>query len=77
MTITFRLDEERRGALRKRAAALGKTESELLRDLIDREINRPTVAERAGDLIGCLSLDPKRIDTDPWRKTIRRNNWRG
>lgn len=76
MTITFRLDEKRRAALRERAAALRKSESELLRDLIDREISRPTVAERAGDLIGCLSLDPKRIDIDPWRRMIRRNNWR-
>jgi hypothetical protein len=76
VTITFRIDEQRRGALRKRAAALGKSESELLRDLIDREISMPTVAERAGNLIGCLTLDPKRIDSDPWRKTIRQNNWR-
>lgn len=76
VTITFRIDEQRRGALRKRAAALGKSESELLRDLIDREISMPTVAERAGKLIGSLALDPKRIDSDSWRKTIRQNNWR-
>jgi hypothetical protein len=59
-----------------RAGALGKSESEPLRDLVDREINIPTVAERAGSLIGCLTLDSKRIDSDPWRKAIRQNNWR-
>jgi hypothetical protein len=60
--------------LRRKAKMLGKTESELLRELVDRELQPRTMGERIGHLQGTLSFDVK--DPDSLRQALRERNWR-
>ena len=73
-TVTFRLDETLRKKLRSRARALGQSESEFLRKMLDREL-RP---RRLGDVIGHLkgALGPAIREPDEISKQIRERNWR-
>ena len=73
-TLTFRMEKEQREKLRKRAAALGKSESELLREILDRELDERPLSERIGHLAGSISLP--RDKGDEWAKHIRKQNWR-
>ena len=58
-TLTIRLPIALRQALRARAAATGKTESELVRELIAGHLQRKgTVGERAGRHFGRLDFAP-------------------
>ena len=76
-TITIRLDAKQRRALRDRAAAEGKSESEVVRDLIDGQLQkRGTLGERAGRNLGVLDFAPGSADSDPWRAHLRRTNTR-
>ncbi len=76
-TLTIRLPGTQRKALRARAAATGKTESELVRELIEGQLqHRGTVGERAGRHFGKLDFAPASVDTDPWRAHLRRTNTR-
>jgi hypothetical protein len=75
-TLTIRLPASQRRALSSKAAAAGKTESEIVRNLIERELVEQTVGERVGELFGCLSLPHGARTTDSWRKNIRARNWR-
>jgi len=76
-SLTIRLSAAQRKALRARAAAAGKTESEIVRDAVDRELRakRP-LGERIGKYLGCLDVDPGAAGGDAWRDHIRRMNWR-
>ena len=75
-TLTIRLPKRQREALRRRAKAEQKTESALLRELIERETNRGFDFERVRHLIGSVRIDRKKISRDSWAAQIRRNNWR-
>lgn len=75
-TLTIRLPASQRRALSSKAAAAGKTESEIVRALIERELAEQTVGERVGALFGCLSLPHDAKVPDPWRKSLRARNWR-
>jgi hypothetical protein len=75
-TLTIRLPAGQRRALSSKAAAAGKTESEIVRDLIERELAEQTVGERVGALFGCLSLPHRAKRKHSWRKSIRARNWR-
>lgn len=76
-TLTIRLDAGHRKALRARAAAIGKTESEIVRDLIEGQLqHKGTVGERAGRHFGRLDFAPESGDVDPWRAHLRRMNSR-
>jgi hypothetical protein len=75
-TLTIRLPASQRRALSSKAAAAGKTESEIVRDLIEHELAEQTVGERVGTLFGCLTLRHDAEPMDPWRKRIRTRNWR-
>ncbi len=75
-TLTIRLTAKHREALRRRAAAEKCSESALVRDLIDREINRGFDFERVRHLVGSIAGSPKHWAKDPWRKHIRQRNWR-
>jgi hypothetical protein len=72
-TFTFRMSAKQRAKLRRRAKLFGKSEAELLRDILDRELDDRPMGERLKHLKGSLWL-PK--DNDPWRKLIREHNWR-
>ncbi len=76
-TLTIRLDAAQRQALRARAAAMGQTESEVVRNLIAGQLQRNgTVGERAGRHFGRLDFAPASGDGDPWRAHLRRANTR-
>ena len=75
-TLTIRLPATQRRALSSKAAAAGKSESEIVRDLIARELADQSIGERAGALFGCLSLRSSSPAKDRWRATIKARNWR-
>ena len=76
-TLTIRLPAAQRKALRARAAATGRTESELVRELIAVQLHtKGTLGERAGGFLGRLDFEPAALDRDPWRSHIRRMNSR-
>ena len=71
--LTIRLDRALDQALEARAKALGKTRSELVRELIDRAVSAEPMKQRVGHLEGRLEL-PRTRST--WRANIRSRNWR-
>jgi len=76
-TLTIRLQEGQRQALRRAARTLKKTESEYIRELLARDLASAPFRERVGDLAG--SLDSGRLrdgDKDAFREAVRRNNRR-
>ena len=76
-TLTIRLPAAQRKALRARAAAIGRTESELVRELINLQLRaKGTLGERAGHYLGRLDFEPAALDRDPWRVHLRRMNSR-
>jgi predicted DNA-binding protein len=75
-TLTIRLPAKQREALRRRAAAEKRTESALVREMIEREIQRGFDFERVRHLVGSIVSRPKHWEKDAWRKHIRERNWR-
>jgi hypothetical protein len=75
-TLTIRLGTKQREALRRRAAAERRSESALVRDMIDREIQRGFDFDRIRHLVGSIASPPRHWEKDPWRKHIRQRNWR-
>jgi hypothetical protein len=73
-TLTFRLESEKRKKLRKKAALLGKSESEFLREMLDRELEDRPLSAAIGHLKGTLSFDVKSHDS--LRQALRDRNWR-
>lgn len=73
-TITVRADEELREELEKRAAAQGKSLSEVVRDILQDAVGGGSFGERTARLKGSLTL-PRR-PTEPWRRQLRQRNWR-
>ena len=76
-TLTIRLPGKQREALRRRAAAEKRSESALVRDLIEQEIQRGFDFDRVRHLVGSIASASKHWEKDPWRKHIRQRNWRG
>lgn len=72
-TFTFRMSAKQRAKLRRRAKLFQKSEAEFVREVLDRELDDRPMGERLKHLKGSLVL-PK--DNDPWRKLIRKHNWR-
>lgn len=76
-TLTIRLPSAQRKALRVRAAATGKTESEIVRELITGlQQKKGALRERAGRHFGRLDFAPAAGDSDPWRAHLRKMNVR-
>ena len=72
-TLTVRLDKKQDEALTRRANELGKTRSELVRELIERGLDEKPLGLRIGHLKGILDLpEPK----DALRRRIKSHNWR-
>jgi len=72
-TLTIRLGKGQDEALTGRARALGKTRSELVRDLIDQAITDKPIDGRAGYLKGRVELPRARAG---WRRALKERNWR-
>jgi hypothetical protein len=75
-TLTIRLPKAQREALRRRAVAEKRSESALIREMIEREIQRGFDFEQVRHLIGSVASPPKHWEKDPWRKRIRQRSWR-
>ena len=73
-TITIRAEESLRKALARKAAASGKTISELVREILEEALADRPMRVRAGHLKGRLDLSRK--SSEPWRKRLRERNWR-
>ena len=56
-TVTFKLTRRQIERLKKRAVATGRSQGAVVRDLIDRHLERgqPSLHERASDLCGSIS----------------------
>lgn len=74
-TLTIRTDDDLRQALRQRAAADEKTVSQVVREILEEALMKPSMADRVGHLRGCLEAGSSEID-DPWRQQLRERNWR-
>ena len=75
-TLTIRLSKAQRAALRRRALAEKRSESALIREMIDREMSRHFDFAGVRHLVGSTASPPKHWEKDPWRKHIRERNWR-
>jgi metal-responsive CopG/Arc/MetJ family transcriptional regulator len=73
-TITIRTASTLRSLLEERAAATGKSISELVREILERALAEHSTEERAGHLKGRISLTRRR--DEPWRRRLRARNWR-
>lgn len=73
-TITIRTETALRSLLEERAAAAGKSLSEVVREILEAALAAQAVDERAGHLAGRLRL-PRR-PAGRWRRQLRERNWR-
>jgi hypothetical protein len=72
-TLTIRLADAQDDALTRRAQALGRTRSDLVRELIERGLEEQPIGRRIGHLSGRLKLARPKAG---WRKRLRERNWR-
>jgi Arc/MetJ-type ribon-helix-helix transcriptional regulator len=71
--LTIRLNKEQDQALTRRAKALGKTRSEVVRELIERGLDEEPLGRRIAHLKGVLNISNSK---DPARRRIKQRNWR-
>ncbi len=72
-TLTIRLDASQDEALTRRARALGRTRSQLVRDLIDKGLEEQPLGRSLGHLKGRLGLPAPKAE---WRRRLKDRNWR-
>ena len=75
-TLTIRLPKAQRDALRRRANLEKRSESALVRELIEREMKQGFDYEQIRHLVGSISSQPEHFADDAWRRQIRERNWR-
>lgn len=75
-TLTIRLPLVQREALKRRAAALKKTESGLIRDLVAREIEQAPFATLVEKWAGTVDSNHAPRAAHPLKNQIRKRNWR-
>ncbi len=73
-TLTVRTGEELRATLEQRAKGLGKSVSELVREILEDALADRPFGQRTSHVKGRLEL-PDGID--PWRRQLKERNWRG
>jgi len=71
--LTVRLGKEQDVALTRRAKAIGKTRSAVVRDLIDTALADRPMSRRVGHLKGGVEL---RRSRSGWRRELTDRNWR-
>jgi hypothetical protein len=79
-SLTIRLDARQRRELHRIAAALGQSDSEFVRGLIERGIAAESAGERLRHLVGALkpASGDRRVAAggDAWAQALRERNWR-
>jgi hypothetical protein len=73
-TLTFRLSESQRKRLLRKAASLGVTVSEFLRELLNHALDDRPLGQRVAHVTGSLRL--AKNQPDAWAENIRKQNWR-
>jgi len=73
-TITIRADESLREVLDRKAAASGRSVSALVREILEEALIDRPLQLRVGHLKGGLRLPEE--TSEPWRRHLRRRNWR-
>jgi len=73
-TLTIRTNEALREALARRAASQGTSVSELIRTILEDAIAERPLATKIRHVKGRLRLPP--TSSDPWRKHLKKRNWR-
>ncbi|MEW5982772.1 MAG: hypothetical protein AB1806_10435 [Acidobacteriota bacterium] len=73
-TLTIRIKPHEREALNSVAKSLGKSVSEVVRDILVQALEERPLASRAGHLAGRLTLGP--ASADAFRAKIKASNWR-
>ena len=73
-TLTIRLDAEQQRKLGQTAKMLGKSVSELVREILQEALAERTIGAKAGHLKGRLSLPSN--PRDAWARKIKQRNWR-
>ena len=74
-TLTIRIPPAEREALTLLAKQNGLSVSELVREILRREIEERPLRVKAGHLKGRLRITG-RAAADPWRRSLRERNWR-
>src|SRR5436309_9456997 len=72
-TLTIRLTKDQDRSLTRRARALGKTRSEVVRELIEKGLDEERLGRKIAHLKGILSISNPE---DPVRRRIKERNWR-
>lgn len=79
-SLTIRLDAKQRQDLHRIASALGQTDSEFVRGLIERGIAAESAGARLGHLVGALNTSARGgrggASRDAWSTSLRERNWR-
>jgi len=73
-TMTIQIPEEQRKKLHALASKLGKTDSELVRQMIEHGLTERDLGQRINHLKG--SLPESSSPTDALSRSIRERNWR-
>ena len=73
-TLTIRLDAKQQQLLGQTASMLGKTVSELVREILQQALAERTLGSKAGHLKGSLALKPS--PRDAWSRKLKERNWR-
>jgi hypothetical protein len=73
-TLTIRIERRQRDALNQLARTLGKSVSELVRDILRQALDERPLTSRAGHLAGGLTLPP--APPGSFRARIKASNWR-
>ena len=72
-TLTVRTSEELRATLERRAGGLGKSVSELVREILEEALADRLIGQRTSHVKGRLNL-PRAAE--PWRRQLKQRNWR-
>ena len=79
-SLTIRLDDKQRRDLHRIASALGLSDSEFVRGLIERGVAAESAGERLRHLAGALGAAASGRQAvaggDAWSKSLRERNWR-
>ena len=73
-TLTIRLGPHQREALNRLARTLGKSVSEVVRDILGQALEERSLASKTQHLAGRLTLSP--APPGSFRARIKANNWR-
>ena len=73
-TLTIRLGADQQKLLGQTAKMLGKSISELVREILEQALAERTLGSKAGHLKGQLTLKPS--PRDAWVRRLKERNWR-